>query len=95
MLWEPLSMWEMTTNKKSFLMMNEIFQKHSSVCHLQFKRQLTSSYWGRDLVAKCQGRSPDYLVVFHDIKRQCPWWSHCKADVKFHVEEVKRRATLS
>lgn len=88
-------MWEMTTKKKSFLMMNEIFQKHSSVCHLQFKRQLTSSYWGRDLVAKCQGRSPNYLVVFHDIKRQCPWWSHCKADVKFHVEEVERRATLS
>lgn len=31
MLWEPLSMWEMTTKKKSFVMMNEIFQKHGFV----------------------------------------------------------------
>ena len=27
MLWEPLSMWEMTTKKKSFIMMNESFSK--------------------------------------------------------------------
>lgn len=53
MLWEPTSVWEMSTRKKKKFHNDEweIFRRHCLVCHFQSKRQLTSSLWGWDVAS--------------------------------------------
>lgn len=44
--------------------------------------------------AECQGFVPNYLVVFHDIKRLWSWWNHCKAHLKFYMGKSWNKARI-